>query len=87
MDQNMNEYYINFFFKNPNGSVKGISIKSSKKIKDLFDKYIAEAYGLMSPKKLDFLYNAQKMDRYEQRKVGDYFKRFNFFTIIVVEKN
>ena len=85
MDQNMNEKYLNFKFKNSNGSFKAISIKSSKKIKDLFDKYIDEAYGLNSPKKLDFLYNAQKVDRYDQRKVGDYF--ICGFTIIVVEYN
>ena len=58
-------------------------MRKGKKVKDLLDKYINEVSGLNSGK-LAFIYNGSKIDRNEQKKIEEFFKKDNNSTIIVI---
>ena len=84
-EQMINEKYLNFSFQNTNGVVIKMRMKSDIKIKELLDNYVAKAYSFLGPKELVFLYNGEQIDRYDQRKVEDYFKPGDSFSISVRE--
>ena len=77
-NQNRKVKYLNFIFKKSDGNTITITIENNKKIKDLFDKYISEAYGLHS-----FICNAKKISRHDQRIIGDYFTSADTYIISV----
>ena len=83
---NSSKEYLNFTFKKANNEndENNIRIEKGKKVKELFDLYIDEAYGATN-KKLKFVHNALKIDRNEQKKVEEVFKNGNKFTIKVFE--
>ena len=79
---NSSKEYLNFTFKKANNEndENNIRIEKGKKVKELFDLYIHEAYGA-THKRLKFVHNALKIDRNEQKKVEEVFKNGNKFTI------
>ena len=83
---NSSKEYLNFTFKKANNEndENNIRIEKGKKVKELFDLYIDEAYGATN-KQLKFVHNALKIDRNEQKKVEEVFKNGNKFTIKVFE--
>ena len=60
-----------------------IKIRKGKKVKDLLEKYINEAF-VLGGESLTFLYNAAKIDRNDQRRVEEIFKYSDSFTITVI---
>ena len=83
---NSSKEYLSFTFKKANNEndENNIRIEKGKKVKELFDLYIDEAYGNTN-KRLKFVHNALKIDRNEQKKVEEVFKNGNKFTIKVFE--
>ena len=74
-------------FKSIKGEEKIITVKFGTTMEELLNKYIYQVYGL-TYKKLTFLYNAQTINRNDQREVvNDYFKNCENPTILVLERS
>ena len=82
-NNNENYEYLNFKFNRVNGMKNQIKMRKGKKVKDLLDKYINEVLGLNSGN-LNFLYMAARIDRNEQKKIEEFFKNGDTFTITVI---
>ena len=78
-EQNQSKKII---FKNNRDDQKTITTKYGTTIEELLNNYINQVNGFTN-KKLSFLYNAKKIDRYDQSQVKDYFK-YNDNPIVMV---
>ena len=78
---------LTFIFKNTYGKKYTIKMQNDKRVKDLLNRYINEVYGLTN-KKINFLYNASKLDQNnDRRKIKEVFKNRDNFTIMVIDLN
>ena len=76
-----------FIFHNTNGTKYSIIMQNDKRVKDLLNRYINEVYGITN-KKINFLYNASKLDQNnDRRKIKEVFYAGYFFIITVDELN
>ena len=87
MNSSQERFHFTFKKANDDNYENNITIKKGKKVKELFDLYIDEAYGNTN-KELRFVYNAGRIDRNDQRKVEEVCKNWDNwdkFTILVLE--
>ena len=71
-------------FKSIKGKKKTISVRFGTTIEELLNTYINETYGF-AKENIFFLYNAQKIEKNEQRFIEDYFTNNEIPKIIVLE--
>ena len=80
--KNKKEQYINIGFDNCRKQYVNLAVKYGTTIEELLNKYINEVYGITN-KKLNFIFNAKRVERNDQNKVEQFFQ--NFSRIIVTE--
>ena len=80
--KNKKEQYINIGFDNCRKHNVNLAVKYGTTIEELLNKYINEVYGITN-KKLNFIFNAKRLERNDQNKVEQFFQ--NFSRIIVTE--
>ena len=80
--KNKKEQYINIGFDNCRKHNVNLAVKYGTTIEELLNKYINEVYGITN-KKLNFIFNAKRVERNDQNKVEQFFQ--NFSKIVVTE--
>ena len=70
--------------KNSRKGDKAIIMDASSTVEKLLNKYLDDTYYSRDAK-ITFLFNAQSINRHEQKTIGDYFKYVLHATITVIE--
>ena len=66
---------VNIVFIGGRGGGKNIVIETDITLKELFDKYMNETFGYENSK-INFIFNARKIDRNDNTKIKDYFSNY-----------
>ena len=89
MEQNFREQKIkewkivNLLFRAQNGNLKTIVIETERTIKELIDKYMEVVYGFEN-RNIIFVFNANKLNRNDNRKIKEYFSSFKGLSILPI---
>ena len=84
LNDNGKSEYISITFSHPHKENLALTFKSEIKVKEALNKYIERIYGYPNDK-IDFFYNAKKIDRNELRTIGEFFNYFPDVWIQVLE--
>ena len=76
LNDNGKSEYIYIKFVNSSKENLTLTFKSEIKVKEALNKYIERIYGYPNDK-IDFVYNAKKIDRNELRTIGEFFDYYN----------
>ena len=72
LNDNGKSEYISIKFTHPHKENLNLTFKSEIKVKEALNKYIERIYGYPNDK-IDFFYNAKKIDINELRTIGEFF--------------